>query len=102
MRSSSGRACGSDAISSGSSMRISAKLAMARSPSSLLNRQVRRGHGAGRLRRTLTKIQWREGLLLVQFELALTHQLQRGGKAGGKYCGALRVVGDVVHQVAVE
>src|SRR5260364_288727 len=103
MRNSSGRTSGSLAtISSGSSMRSSAKLAMARSPSSLLNRQVRRSHRAGLVRWTLTKIQRRERLLLVQLELAFADQFQHGRKARGEDGGLLCGLGDVIQQVIVE
>jgi hypothetical protein len=63
-------------------MRISAKLAMAQSPSSTHSTHIwcRRCVGR-RLRRALTKKQRRERLLLVQFNLAFPHELERGREA---------------------
>src|SRR5229473_5665457 len=48
----------------------------------LLGRQIRRGDRVGsRLRRTLSKIQRRERLFLVQLNRAFPDQFQRSGKA---------------------
>src|SRR6185437_10841129 len=86
-------------------MRLSARLAMAQSPSSTysLARVIGCGHCVRRrLRRTLSEKQRSKRLLLMQFDLTFPDEFQRCSKARCKHGRLLRGIDHVMEKILVE